>query len=63
MPKASIKGNINPTSVRVSDTCKQLWEDTAKALGISLASTLEIAIRKLAKAEGVAERPVEAKEE
>ncbi len=43
--------------LRVSPVCKQLWEDTAKQLGITQTACLEIAIRKLAKAEGVSERP------
>ncbi|GAB4461320.1 MAG: hypothetical protein OHK0029_26480 [Armatimonadaceae bacterium] len=42
-----------PTSVRVSESCKQLWEETASHLGLSLAATFELALRRLARAEGV----------
>ena len=48
--------------LRVSPVCKQLWVDTAKRLGISRTATLEIAMRKFAEAEGIAERPAVAKE-
>jgi hypothetical protein len=48
--------------LRVSPVCKQLWVDTAKRLGISRTAALEIAMRKFAEAEGIAERPLAAKE-
>ena len=42
-----------PTSIRVSETGKKLWEATAEHLGLSLAATFEQAIRKLAYNEGI----------
>jgi hypothetical protein len=42
-----------PTSIRLSESSKELWESTAAHLGLSLAATFELAIRRLARAEGV----------
>ena len=41
------------TSVRVSELCDCLWEATAEHLGLSKSATLELAVRKLARAESV----------
>lgn len=46
------KGVVS-TSVRVSEICDALWEATAGHLGLSKSATLEFALRKLARAEGV----------
>jgi hypothetical protein len=46
------KGVVS-TSVRVSEICDALWEATAEHLGLSKSATLEFALRKLARAEGV----------
>ena len=46
------KGVVS-TSVRVSEICDSLWEATAEHLGLSKSATLELALRKLARAEGV----------
>ena len=46
------KGVVS-TSVRVSEICDVLWEATAEHLGLSKSATLEFALRKLARAEGV----------
>lgn len=48
-------------TLRITPTTDQLWEDTAKALGLSKVACMEMAIRKLARAEGIAERPIEEK--
>ena len=42
-----------PTSLRLSEIGKKLLEATADRLGLSQASTIEMAIRKLAYAEGI----------
>ena len=49
-------------ALRIDPVTDQLWEDTAKALGMSKTALMEMAIRKVARAEGIAERPIEAKE-
>ncbi len=53
------KKDIVKTSVTISPVAKSLWEDTSAALGIDFSATLEVAIRRLAKAEGVKARPVQ----
>ena len=42
-----------PTSVRISPTCKILWDRLAEKMGLSNSGVLETSIRKLAKEEGV----------
>ena len=49
-------------ALRIDPVTDQLWEDTAKALGMSKTALMEMAIRKIARAEGIPERPLEAKE-
>ena len=44
-----------PTSVRVTPTCKRLWDALSTHLGISNAALLEIIIREKAKTEGIRE--------
>jgi hypothetical protein len=53
------KKNVVKTSVTISSAARELWEDTSAALGIDLTATLELAVRRLAKAEGVKARPVQ----
>ena len=50
-------------SLRISPVTDALWEDTAKVLGLSKVATMELAIRKLARAEGIQERQIEEKVE
>ena len=47
---------------RIPAEVGQLWEDTAAALSITKTATLVLAIKMLARAHGVPERPLEAKE-
>jgi hypothetical protein len=42
-----------PTSVRVTPTCKRLWDALAERMGLSNAKALEVIIREKAKAEGI----------
>ena len=44
---------------RIPADVGQLWEDTAKSLGLTKTATLVMALKKLAKAEGIEERPIE----
>ncbi len=43
-------------SLRIEPVTNQLWEDVAAVLGLSKVSVFEMAIRKLARAEGITER-------
>jgi hypothetical protein len=42
-----------PTSVRVTLTCKQLWDALAERMGLSNSAVLEILIREKAKIENI----------
>ena len=50
-------------TMRIDPATDQLWEDTAKLLGISKVGLAVQAIRKMARSEGVEERPAETKGE
>ena len=45
---APIKKTIHPTSVRVSDTCTELWNAASLQLGVSKAAIIEMAMREFA---------------
>jgi hypothetical protein len=45
-------------ALRIDPVTNQLWEDTARALGMSKTALMEMAIRKLARAEGIPERQI-----
>ena len=47
------KAGTVPTSVRVTPTCKALWDALADRVGLSNAKYLEVLIREKARAEGV----------
>lgn len=47
---------------RIPAEVGQLWEDTAKALSLNKTATLVLALRRLARAEGVKERPLDIQE-
>ena len=51
----------NPSSVRLSDEGKDLQTSLAEHLGISKSAVLELALRKLAKQEGISARKSEKK--
>lgn len=53
MGKAGDKKTALPTSVRITPTCKELWDTLADRMGVSNAAYLEVLIREKAKAEGV----------
>ena len=42
-----------PTSIRLSETDKKLWEALAQHLGMSLAGVIVRAIRELAQSQGI----------
>lgn len=46
-----------PTNMRLSEEAKQLLDRLAHKLGINETSVVEMAVRKLAEAEGVREQP------
>jgi hypothetical protein len=50
------------TSLRVPLAIGQLWDGLAEKMQLNKTAVLVIALRQLAKAEGVAERPPELKE-
>jgi predicted transcriptional regulator len=49
------------TSIRLSDTAKKLVQRIGERLGMSQSAVLELAIRTLAKREGIREEDVERK--
>jgi hypothetical protein len=51
--KKSDRKETLPTSVRITPTCQQLWDDLAEHMGLSKAGVLETLIRDRAKAEGL----------
>jgi hypothetical protein len=42
-----------PTSIRITPTCKRLWDALAQEMGVSNAALMEVLIREKAKAEGL----------
>ncbi len=53
---------VATTSLRVPPAIGQLWDDLAEKMQLNKTAVLVTALRQLAKAEGVAERPLEPKE-
>lgn len=49
-------------TMRISPQTVQLLADLAKVLGLNRTATIEYAIRKVARAEGIPERPLEEQE-
>ena len=62
MPKPAGKRKTAYAALRIDPVTDQLWEDTARVLGMSKTALMEMAIRKVARAEGIEERPIEEKE-
>ncbi len=56
------RGNKVPVAVRLTPTARDLIVDLAARMGLSQAGVLELAVRRLAAAEGVPERPTDEKE-
>ena len=59
------KGKTEAVSIglRMPLTVNQLWTDLARHMGINKSATMVLALRELAKKEGVSERPLERLEE
>jgi hypothetical protein len=51
--KGTEKKETLPTSVRVTPTCRQLWDELARQMGLSNAGVLEVIIRDRARVEGI----------
>lgn len=54
--------NKVPVAVRLTPAARDLMVVMAEKLGLSQAGVLELALRKLAKEEGITERPLEREE-
>jgi hypothetical protein len=48
------KKNAHPTSIRVSETCMELWNLASQQMGVSKVAIVEIAIREYAARNNVA---------
>jgi hypothetical protein len=57
-PKSNAKNVF--VSLRIPEVTDHLWEDTASSLGLNKTATVVMALHKLAKSEGIEERPAEA---
>jgi hypothetical protein len=55
-PASGSRKTVSVT-LRIDPVTDQLWEDTARMLGLSKVALAEMAIRKVARAEGIEERP------
>ena len=55
MDKASKKRSTIPTSLRLSPRAMRLWERLAEHLGLNKKDVIEVALRHLARHEGITE--------
>jgi antitoxin component of RelBE/YafQ-DinJ toxin-antitoxin module len=47
------KRDLKPTSIRISQTADDVWERLSDYLGISKQAVVELALRRLARQEGI----------